>query len=439
MTQQRKIENPYKAQGWNTWNTANVLSYVHMPEGFAVSLALKNDATCQAFDRFLIGRFGENEEHIHPGVRSYDGTYTELTITIGESVQFMVQTAVQNDRQYVLITPLKTGLRPPVLAVRASILFRQPGYTYCENDHLIGVTPGRQFSVHITGKRCEEAHLQLESPHTSVMLDEPIAVSTDCAMSVEEVTDIIAQAKASVYESAEQYGELAQAYQAMRSCLAWDTIYEPEHRQICSPVSRLWNLGWGGYVLFCWDTLFAAEMISLENKELAYSNVFAILNEMTENGFVPNFGAANDYKSRDRSQPPVGAMTVLNIYNRWKEKWFVEKTYDHLCVWNQWFFEHRRATDGTMCWGSDPVTPQIGAYWETHGPCERFGAALESGLDNSPMYDDIPFDENTHLMQLSDVGLCGLFIIQEEALCIAVLVCLKTSLTLHRHRMQSKP
>ena len=116
----------------------------------------------------------------------------------------MVQTAVQNDQQYVLITPLKTSLRPPVLAVRASILFRQPGYTYCENDHLIGVTPGRQFSVHITGKRCEEAHLQLESPHISVMLDEPIAVSTDCAMSVEEVTDMIAQAKASVYESAEQ-------------------------------------------------------------------------------------------------------------------------------------------------------------------------------------------------------------------------------------------
>ena len=32
--------------GWNTFNTANVLSYVHMPEGFAISLAVKNLATC---------------------------------------------------------------------------------------------------------------------------------------------------------------------------------------------------------------------------------------------------------------------------------------------------------------------------------------------------------------------------------------------------------
>lgn len=66
--------------------------------------------------------------------------------------------------------------------------------------------------------------------------------------------------------------------------------------------------------------------------------------------------------------------------------------------------------DGTLCWGSTPYVPKLGNFWETEGVGDRLGAALESGLDNSPMYDDIPFNQNTHLLELSDVGLTGLFI-----------------------------
>ncbi|MBQ8311650.1 MAG: hypothetical protein IJX84_00365, partial [Clostridia bacterium] len=54
--------------------------------------------------------------------------------------------------------------------------------------------------------------------------------------------------------------------------------------------------------------------------------------------------------------------------------------------------------------------------WETEGVNDRYGAALESGLDNSPMYDDIPFDHEGHLLMLSDVGLTGLFIMDCECL-----------------------
>jgi glycogen debranching enzyme len=54
--------------------------------------------------------------------------------------------------------------------------------------------------------------------------------------------------------------------------------------------------------------------------------------------------------------------------------------------------------------------------WETWGVNGLQGAALESGLDNSPMYDDIPFDSKTHMMLLADVGLTGLYIMDCEAL-----------------------
>ena len=46
-----------------------------------------------------------------------------------------------------------------------------------------------------------------------------------------------------------------------------------------------------------------------------------------------------------------------------------------------------------MSWGSNPRDEITGFYWETAGVDDTFGGALESGLDNSPMYDDIPFDE----------------------------------------------
>ncbi|MDR3060716.1 MAG: hypothetical protein LBU57_01220, partial [Dysgonamonadaceae bacterium] len=47
---------------------------------------------------------------------------------------------------------------------------------------------------------------------------------------------------------------------------------------------------------------------------------------------------------------------------------------------------------------------------ESGGINELYGAALESGLDNSPMYDQIKFDKERHIMLLNDVGLSSLYV-----------------------------
>ena len=213
------------------------------------------------------------------------------------------------------------------------------------------------------------------------------------------------------------YGVHSESYTAMKTCLAWDTIYEPEHNRVCSPVSRIWNILWGGYVLFDWDTYFAALMASVENKELAQLNAIAITDEVTENGFVPNYGSADDYKSRDRSQPPVGSFVCLEIFKKWPERWFLERVYPTLLSWNRWFAGHRMTAEGYLCWGSDPFEPVNDRFGETIHVHDWQGAAFESGLDNSPMYDDMVFDEKTNLMQLADVGLMGLYIM--DCRCLA--------------------
>jgi putative isomerase len=395
--------------GWNTYNTRSVLSHVLMPEGFAINLGLKSYSSGTILKEALIGRFGEEDEKIHPGCRSYDGTYTQLNLKYYDTETIVESSAVDGE-QYLLITPVKQQVRPMTLFIEGAVLWNMPGYTKLDGDHLRAVLPSRTVTVWTTGTYYRELNNANTSPFLSVMLDQPVAVSTGKRCTVEEVREIMEKSKAKVEKELEAYGDLDQAYNAMRTCMAWDTIYEPEHEQVCSPVSRLWNIRWGGYVLFCWDTYFSSMMAAVDNKELAYSNAIAITHEKTERGFVPNFGAANNDKSRDRSQPPVGALAVKEIYRKYREKEFVELLFDDLLTWNRWFAEHRMLENGQLCWGSDPYEVHSGKYWELHDVNETKGGALESGLDNSPMYDDIPFDGERHIMKLADVGLTGLYI-----------------------------
>ncbi|MDR1444446.1 MAG: hypothetical protein LBI94_06165 [Treponema sp.] len=402
-------------RGFNTWYNNNVLSHVLLPGGIAVNLGFKFYNTGQVLRESLIGRFGGQVEEIHPGPRSYDGTYTELTLRCADH-EILVQSAAREENQYILVTPVRTTGRPPALLISAAVLWNKPGYVQIEGGRLLACTPDRNIEIFCDGKPDRQMNTGITNPYISAELSGPAAVSTDTRKGAAELRGLMEEQKKKIIKDCAAYGDLAEAYNAMRTCLAWDTIYEPEKEQICSPVSRLWSIGWGGYVLFDWDTYFSALIASTENRELAYANAIAITHEKTEAGFIPNFGAADDYKSRDRSQPPVGSLVVRELYRKFREKWFVEYLFDDLLIWNRWFAEHRRLPGGQLCWGSEPFKDRLGRHWETHGVNELLGAALESGLDNSPMYDGMPFNKDTHLMELADVGLTGLYILDCECL-----------------------
>ena len=401
-------------KGFNTYYNDSVLTHVCMPECFAVSLGFK----------FYNGTYGKGmllteamigHDNIHPGMRSYDGTYTELTLYSHEHEVF-IQSAVIDENQYLLITPVKIVKTPPALLISASVLWNMPGYAERTDDCLYGVTPGRKFSVVTDGKHIKEMNTGIMNPYLSVELSEAVAVSTGRLIKAAELKELMQDKKESIKNEIARFGELSEAYNAMRTCLAWDTIYEPENDQICSPVSRPWSKWWSGYVLFCWDTYFAAMLAMPDNKNLAYANLIAITNEKTEAGFIPNFGSVNDGKSRDRSQPPVGSLALKEIYRRYRENWIIEYLFDDLLEWNRWFADNRRLPDGSLCWGSNPYEGKYGRHWEIDGINNLLGAKLESGLDNSPMYDDIQFDEDKHIMYLADVGLTGLYIMDCESL-----------------------
>ena len=70
--------------------------------------------------------------------------------------------------------------------------------------------------------------------------------------------------------------------------------------------------------------------------------------------------------------------------------------------------------DGYLAWGSDGENPPGNLDDDSRGT--RAGAILESGLDNSPMYDDAAYDPKTHLLQFADAGLMSMYIADCDAL-----------------------
>ncbi len=408
---QRKL-----AQGWNTWNTRSVLSHVLLPEGFALNLGLREYVGRQNLKAALIGRRGENEERIHPGPHAYDGSYSELTLK-WRGNELLVQSAHAGDDLVLLVTPLSIhpeARRAPLLVVESGILWNRSGFLSLEDSALKGHFASRTIWVYSTKTLNPDAHIPAHTPYLAISLDSGVGISTGKPRALEEIQQIIAARREEFLQHFSAYEKLAEVYKAIQTALAWDTIYEPEHDRVVSPVSRIWNVAWGGYVLFEWDNYFAAYLASVESKELAYANAVEMTREATENGLVPNFATVNGVSSRDRSEPPVGALFCRELYRKFDDLWFLKEVFPYLLRWNRWWHEHRRL-DGLLCWGSDPYEPVLGCELEREVN-HRQGAAWESGLDNLPVYDDVPFDESKHMMLLQDVGLNSLYVADCEAL-----------------------
>lgn len=403
-------EKEHYCKGWHTWNNDSILSYICPLDGRGIRLCIKDYKNASFLENVLIGGM---DAKVIPLAHAYDDSFTHVKIEWKDN-HFEVKTASIGEELYILVKCADSRIKSSSLIIQGLSLYNigssvmKQGDT--QNAHLVLKSGNNSSAVYSTSKENGELYVPLYTPYLSVDLRGEIGISTDKTKSLEEIKSIIEEKKHNYYSNSNQYGEKSEIYRAMQIAQAWDTIYDPVLKAPITTVSRIWNKQWGGYVLFCWDTYFGALMQSLDNKVLAYSNVFAITDSITKDGFVPNYVCQNGFKSFDRSQPPVGSTVVLNIYNRYKEKWFLLQVFDKLLCWNRWFYEKRRTPNGLLTWGSNPYEEYYGHHLEHDGVGDWQGASYESGLDNSPMYENIPFDNESHLFMLDDVGLTGLYI-----------------------------
>lgn len=397
-------------RGWNTWNTKSVLSHVLLPEAISIDFYLRDNSSGKILKEALMGRRGKEAEAILPLAHTNDGTYTELDIK-WMGIEMKVQSSAQGKNSCFLFTPLAGNGHGEVLVSPHEIWWDRDGKTRMEQGKVIFDLPSGKIVLYV------KSPLEMRQDTLFRALGLPagseIVLSTEADLTVSAVREKIAKAKANHEANKNKYGDNQELYHAMQNALAWNVIYEPDEQRELTTVSRLWNMYRGGYVIFCWDNYFAAYMHSLDNKNLAYANAIEMTNAITPSGFVPNLSASKGIKSSDRSQPPVGSFVIREIYRKYQEKWLLHEVFQKLLTWNRWW-EKNRDTDGYLCWGSSPFEPYLRDF--DHNAHSRSGAALESGLDNSPMYDDIPFDSVSNQLKLADVGLMSLYIMDCETL-----------------------
>ncbi|RPJ02202.1 MAG: hypothetical protein EHM31_03695, partial [Candidatus Aminicenantes bacterium] len=388
------------AEGWNTWDTRSVLSHVLLPEGFSISLHLVSHQTGDILSEALPGRSDDGKkERVIPGPHAWDGSYTEVVVE-WQSISIRVQTAAEGNELFLRVSPSRQSPGDG-LVLDPRMLWGRPGEIRITGRTIRAETPSGPTKLAVAAGRSLGTEKELK-----FSLAEPIAVTTDPSKTAEEIGEIIDKAEARWAARRSMYPEAPDAYEALRTVLAWNTIYDPGNDRVISPVSRTWSAG--AWVLFEWDTYFAAYMLSLDCKELAYANAIAITGEITDKGFVPN-NSQPGIKSLDRSQPPVGAFVIKEIYKKYRDRWFLDEVFDKLLRWNRWWADNREI-DGYLSYGSDPYDYGEPYHRSYSGIGNLKGAKWESGLDNSPMYDDVVYDRMTHQMLLADVGLVSLYI-----------------------------
>jgi putative isomerase len=398
------------AKGWNTWDTRSVMRHVLLPYGTAVDLNLISSDGERNTDYF-IGKRDKDAALLHPGTHTYNGYYTDMVAT-WSGVSVRVESASEGQSEVIVITPQTNNVKGGKIAITLQSLWKRDNTFKISNEDF---TVSSCFDhLNLSGKVF--GYIIKQNADEFIMsADEPIIIICGNAFNKEQALSFVKQHKDDIASSVKsKYGDCYDEYNAMQSALGWNTIFDPTINKTITPVARFWsvnqssNSDLGGFVLFCWDTYFASMMFSVDCKELAYSNAVEITNGITDDGFVPNF-RTEYYKTRDRSQPPVGSLAAWTIYSKYKEKWFLELLFDKLMSWNRWW-DKSRNTNGLLCWGSSPVKPITYRYWEWGGVNENQGAEYESGLDNSPMYDGISFDAERHQQKLNDVGLNSLYV-----------------------------
>ncbi len=380
-------------KGWNTWDVNSMLKQVLLPEGFSINCVIVKDTQyCRA------ARMATT--NLLPGPHAFNGSYTDIEIEYS-GPQFRVQTAWTNDTDLVeLVTPVSGITTGTYLQFECAMLWSKPGAITQANGAIKCVLPDKTVWVYST-----------KGSFTKIpaAMGESIGISTGQMRTMDQIKSIIDSGEVSFERTLSAFKNDSDAYDAAladNAVTAWNVFYEPTGNRVIFSVSRDWSVGWGGYVMFCWDNFFGAYQISIFDKNLAQACGIEHVHNLTPgtDGFgryIPNFACPNGRGGEPplspRSQPPVGSQMTWEIYRHYKEKWFLEEMYPNLLLWNRWWPQYR-TTGEYLCWGGFPPTATLQ------------GAKYESGLDNSPMYDGMVFNATNNQMNLADVGLMGMYV-----------------------------
>jgi hypothetical protein len=369
-------------RGWNTWDVRYHTGWVHLPSGLSVRFGLRSPSGHELCDGFT-WRHGL----VRLGHHTVDGRYAEVTVRAFDT-ELRLRVRGGGDELDVLATT-----DGPASLV--CIVDGQPvgtGRVAVRPDWTVDSAPGR-VSVR------------------------PLGAAPSTVDAASRVEDARADADARRLRTG---GWLGDAGDAMTRALTWNTVYAPELGRVLTPTSRDFVCReregfYGRWALHTWDTFFTGLVASWVDPAYAAGIFDQILDWAGPDGMLPNRVSDDKGRTDDRSQPPVGGYAVLKAYlgsglsDETRYRPLLDRAYPVLRDWHAWWAAARRGPHGLLAWGSDPVPGDPGS-----ATLDR--AKRESGLDDSPMYDDAALDPATHTMNLADVGLNALYAADAEAL-----------------------
>jgi putative isomerase len=402
--------------GWNTWDVQHVNGVVHLESGLRIRFILENAQTGERKEDF-----DWQHDLVYLGPHSgRDMNYAQIHLRWREADLHLTY-AVETDR-FVCQVDAQHAEGMALLVEVDGVWDAKVRVTTFPRGLRIYTGTGDVWMVYAAQGDDISASEQTSSGSLHLNLNRLISIDVrkEGAALTGATPDVIDDQRM-IYESQRLLtsGWLGPSADGLTRSIHWNTIWEASQGRVCTPVSREWCVSpaWGGYVLFDWDTFFCALMAGLESPDLMQDNIRAILQETTPLGFVPNFGSARA-ASLDRSQPPVGAYVVLKAWRAMRlseeplRRDLLEETFERLLTWHQWWLPKRDGNhDGLLEWGSDAI--QEGHDFENH---TLRAAMYESGLDNSPMYDQAVFNLAASTMELADVGLNALYALDAWAL-----------------------
>lgn len=367
-------------------------------------------------NKLHVEQFGWDEMK-YPGTIGVAGSYFQLILS-WKGFDFTLEFCGEGNTFVYKVIP--SAAHPDYRFYIASLLrWGVSGTVASGTDWIRLETSGQTDIVTILGDRAETNILNTDHVGCLMRTSCPVYIRGNHQMNIQEMeTWLIRSRDRSSAELVRSGGYLEDSCQAIIKGILWNTFYDPNLKDLCTVISRKWCNGFaarvfGSYILADWDTFLAGLLSGIQDKELAYQQVYSILGQATEQGFVPNLGSQRG-KTEDRSQPPVGAYCVYRLYCQFAEKRLLQDTWPALIRWHRWWWRERDGNgDGLLEWGSNPFEEGVALGFDAHN---LISAKLESGLDNSPMYDQARFNQERNTMQLNDVGLNSLIALDAWAL-----------------------
>jgi putative isomerase len=429
----------FRASGWNTWDVERPNAMIYLPDGISLELTIYDPQTGKSFGRPFL------KNVLHFGAHAPDGSYCFARYKQGD-LSYEVEFASRGENLVAHVHPL--GPTGYLLVAEVSFFFGRTGTVEKDGARLLVGSKSTKF--YAASPNPEKVQSGVSDEHRMVWDltgDRWITVAAQAPPPGSEATcrnemDGLREA----YEKARvrSGGFLEDGAQAASDDVAWNMVWNPRHDMPVVTVAREFpagsGIGWGGYIQAPWDAVFQSLIADVQSPAMAEASIRGLLADVSPDGYVAGGTGWSTLDSADHSNPPLASYALLKLYKEHGNRQFLEETFPTLYRWHEWWSGARDGNhNGLLEWGSNPVDSPGGIeyFQKLIGVLASYlrqvglqpppfkvsdfmnnptAAGYESGLDNSQMWDDVPFNKQTHTMEQDDVGLNSIYALDSWAL-----------------------